>query len=75
MIEALKIIMLACQLISPPTFDSGMLSLTKTALKNQKISLENQVNIQRQCQKKLIKCWLKNKSEKVQWPLSTCLSK
>jgi len=74
MIEALKIIMLACQLISPPKFDSGFMSFTKMAIKNQKINFENQIQAQRQCQKKLIKCWLKNKREKVKWPLSTCLA-
>jgi len=75
MIEALKIIMLACQLIAPPKFDSGFMSFTKMGLKNQKKSLENQINIQRQCQKELVRCWLKNKTEWEQWPLSKCLAK
>ena len=73
MIEALKIIMMACQLVSPPQFDTGMLSFSKKALENQKISIQNQIEVQRQCQKELIACWLKNKKEKKRWPLSSCL--
>lgn len=73
MIEALKLIMLACQLIAPPQFDSGSLTLTDQAMENQKQSLVNQISTQRECQKQLIRCWLENKKQKVKWPLSTCL--
>lgn len=75
MIEALKIIIMACQLgITNPTLQTSLRSKlnNEVLIVNQQMILKTQLEYQRSCQQRLVECWLENKRNKVKWPLSTC---
>ncbi len=75
MIEALKIIVIACQVSFTPGPNTSIRAKidNDVLLSNSKVILKVKQYYQRECQQKLTACWLNNKSEGNLWPLSSCI--
>lgn len=74
MIEALKIIVMACQIMAPPQFGTTSFSFGDSLQIYQRNLLKYQLDIQRECQIQTVECLLEKKEKKEKWPLSRCLS-